>query len=279
MSGPSPAPRQNVRVATSSAPRWSRYVAVGDSFTEGLWDTPDGEDGPLRGWADVLASRLSARRVAAGETPLEYANLAVRGRLLRPILAEQMPVALRMRPDLVSLVGGGNDTLRPGADVDRMARDLEKAVQRLRRDGIDVLLATPVDVVDTPLIKANRGKIATFNAHVWSIARRNDAYVVDLWGMRSLRDWRMWAEDRIHLTTEGHARVAQAALVALGLEPDVPDWDDPLAPQPPVPRLTRVREDAHWLREHVYPWATRRLRHRSSGDLRVPKRPEAAPVD
>ncbi len=265
-------------------PRWSRYVAIGDSFTEGLWDSPDGVAGPtrpdlpLRGWADVLAARLSARRVAAGDGPLEYANLAIRGRLLRPILAEQVPAALGLRADLVSLVGGGNDILRPAADVDRLARDLEHAVARLRAAGVDVLLGTGVDTVNSGVIRATRARVAIYNCHIWSIARRHGAYVVDLWGMRSLLDWRMWADDRIHLTTEGHARVAQAALVGLGLTPDDPAWDDPLAPQPPTPRLEQLRGDARWAREHVYPWATRRLRGRSSGDTRVPKRPVPAPV-
>ncbi|MBO9567947.1 MULTISPECIES: SGNH/GDSL hydrolase family protein [Cellulomonas] len=265
--------------AAGDPPRWSRYVAVGDSFTEGLWDAPDGEDAPLRGWADQLASHLSARRTAAGLPALEYANLAVRGRLMRPILTEQVPAARAMAPDLVSLVGGGNDILRPSVDVDRVAADLERAVARLRADGADVLLSTGFDARESPLVRTTRSRTGVFSAHVWSIARRHGAYVLDLWGMRSLLDWRMWAEDRIHLTTDGHARVAQGALVALGLPPDRADWDDPLAPLPPVPRLERVRADAHWLREHAYPWATRRLRRRSSGDARVAKRPEPLPVD
>lgn len=268
-----------VTTPADTAPRWSRYVAIGDSFTEGLWDSPDGPDAAQRGWADVLAARLSQRRTAAGGSPLEYANLAIRGRLLRPILVEQVPAALAMKPDLVSLVGGGNDILRPAADVDRLARLLEQAVVRLRESGVDVLLGTGVDAVDSPLVRATRSRVAVYNAHIWSIARRHDAHVLDLWGMRSLRDWRMWADDRIHLTSEGHARVAQAALVGLGLPPDEPRWDDPLAPLPPTPRIEQLRGDAQWFREHVYPWATRRLRGRSSGDLRRPKRPVLAPVE
>jgi lysophospholipase L1-like esterase len=264
---------------TADTPRWSRYVAIGDSFTEGLWDSPDGPDAAQRGWADVLAARLSQRRTTAGQAPLEYANLAIRGRLLRPILVEQVPAALAMKPDLVSLVGGGNDILRPAADVDRLARLLEQAVVRLRDAGVDVLLGTGVDAVESPLVRATRSRVAVYNAHIWSIARRHDAHVLDLWGMRSLRDWRMWADDRIHLTTDGHARVAQAALVGLGLAPDEERWDDPLTPLPPTPRIAQVRDDAKWLREHVYPWATRRLRGHSSGDLRVPKRPELSPVE
>ena len=111
------------------------------------------------------------------------------------------------------------------------------------------------------------------------MARRHGAFVVDLWGMRSLRDWRMWAEDRIHLTTDGHARVAQAALLGLGPTPDDDAWDDPLAPLPPTPRMQQAREDAAWVREHVYPWATRRLRGTSSGDSvpSGPRRPSTRP--
>jgi lysophospholipase L1-like esterase len=263
---------------SDGTPRWSRYVALGDSFTEGLWDPDPADPAALRGWADMLAAHLSSRRTAAGDPPLEYANLAIRGRLLRPILADQVPVALELGADLVSLIGGGNDMLRPAADPDRMAADLEDAVARLRAAGADVLLGTGVDTRDSPVVRRTRGRVAVYNSHIWSIARRHDAHVLDLWGMRSLRDWRMWAEDRIHLTTAGHERVAQAALVALGLPPDDDAWDDPLAPLPPVPRLEQARADAAWLRAHAYPWATRRLRGRSSGDLRVPKRPEPRPV-
>lgn len=261
------------------APRWSRYLALGDSFTEGLWDSDPVQPDLLRGWADLLAAHISLLRRAAGEPPLEYANLAVRGRLLRPIIEEQVPAALELRPDLVSLIGGGNDILRPSVDIDTVAADLEAAVVRLRAAGCEVLLATGMDSADSPLIRATRGRVATLNSHVWSMARRHGAYVLDVWGMRSLRDWRMWSEDRIHLTSEGHARVAQAALVALGLDPDDPAWDDPLTPLPPAATADRLRGNIEWLRRHVYPWATRRLRRRSSGDLRVPKRPEVAPVE
>ncbi|MBO3088735.1 SGNH/GDSL hydrolase family protein [Cellulomonas dongxiuzhuiae] len=260
-------------------PRWTRYVACGDSFSEGLWDAPDGRDAPLRGWADQLASHLSRRRTAAGLDPLEYANLAVRGRLMRPILHEQVPAALALEPDLVSVIGGGNDILRPSVDVDRVAADLERVVAGVRSRGVDVLLGTGFDVRGNPLVRTTRARVGIYNAHIWSIARRHGAYVLDPWGMRSLLDWRMWSEDRIHLTTEGHTRVAQGALVALGQAPDRADWDDPLAPLPPVPRLERARADARWLRDHAYPWATRRLQRRSSGDLLTAKRPVPTSVE
>ncbi|MFC4553797.1 SGNH/GDSL hydrolase family protein [Georgenia faecalis] len=259
-------------------PPWGRYVAIGDSFTEGLWDPHPRDAGRQVGWADRLAGTLSARRVAGGAAPLEYANLAIRGRLLGSILRDQLPTALDLRPDLVSLAGGGNDILRPGADPDALARELEAGVVRLREAGIDVLLSTGIDPAETPLIRFTRPRVAIYNSAVWSIAHRHGAHVLDLWGMRALRDWRMWAEDRIHLTPEGHARTAQAALVALGLPPDDAAWDDPLAPLPAVARTVRWRGDAAWLRSHAYPWARRRLRRTSSGDTRQPKQPDAAPV-
>ena len=273
-------------VFTRSPGPWRRYVALGDSFTEGLWDVPGGEPPSstelvspaleCRGWADLLAGHLAER--VADPTPLRYANLAVRGRLLGHILDEQLPAALDLAPDLVSLIGGGNDLLRPAADPDRLAGDLEDAVVRLRSAGVDVLLGTGMDVKDSPLVRRSRNRAAVLNCHVWSIARRHGAHVLDLWGMRALRDWRMWAPDRIHLTTEGHRRVAQGAMVALGLEADDDAWDDPLAPLPPLPRVDRARADVQWWRAHAYPWATRRLRGRSSGDLRGPKRPELLPL-
>ncbi len=276
---PTPASRVPVPPAIDGPPPWQRFVAVGDSFTEGLWDSPDGPDAPQRGWADVLAGALSARRRAAGAAPLEYANLAVRGRLMRPILADQVPAALALEPDLVSIVGGGNDLLRPVSDPDRLARQLDAAVARVRALGIDVLLATGFDTAGSPLVSTTRPRAGVFNAHIWSIARRHGAYVLDMWGMRFMRDWRMWAPDRIHLTTDGHARVAQGALAALGLTPDNPAWDEPLTPLPAPSRAEQARADAEWVRLYAYPWATRRLHRTSSGDARSAKLPVPTPID
>lgn len=275
---PSSAPDATTELGSqpTSAPAspWKRYVAVGDSFTEGLWDPAPDDDDRCRGWADRLAEILAAR----SDGGLEYANLAIRGKLLRPIVVDQVPRALRLEPDLVSLVGGGNDLLRPNADPDVLARNLEAAVVRIRATGADVLLATGMDAADSPLIKVTRPRVAILNSHVWSIARRHGAYVLDVWGMRYLRDWRLWSEDRIHLTPEGHRRMAQGALVALGQQPDDPDWEQPLEPAPEAARIERIRENAQWLRGYVYPWAQRRIRKQSSGDDRAAKQEELRPL-
>lgn len=254
------------------APRWTSYIAIGDSFTEGLSD--EQEPGDFRGWADRLAASLSRRRVEAGRSPLQYANLAVRGKLLQPILTEQLPQALAAEPDLISIVGGGNDLLRPGGDPDDLGARLNSAVRAVRARGIDVLLATGMDTRQAgALLGAMRPKVGVYNAHIWSIARAHGAYVVDVWGLQALQDRRMWAPDRVHMSTLGHQRTAQAALKALDLQPDDPDWTRPLQAAPRLPRGKKMREDVTWLRRDVYPWATRRLRRSSSGDARRPKRP------
>jgi lysophospholipase L1-like esterase len=250
---------------------WRRYVALGDSFTEGLNDPDPSRPGEFRGWADRLADHLAA---AAGDDDVEYANLAIRGRLLAHVVEQQVPVALEAAPDLVSLVAGGNDLMRPGADPDELAATLESAVVRLRAAGADVLLATGVDTRLTPILRRVRGKVAIYNAHIWSIAARSGAAVLDQWGSPWLLDWRMWDTDRIHLTDEGHRRIALAAAAALGLPgADGDDWRTPLPPLPPRAFRAAVAEEAAWVRGFVAPWIGRRLRGRSSGDGRTPKRP------
>ncbi|WP_342774777.1 SGNH/GDSL hydrolase family protein [Myceligenerans xiligouense] len=279
--GPAEPPAEPAAASSGSAtrsdeaPRWQRYVAIGDSFTEGLWDPYPGLEDTQRGWADRLATSLSERRIAAGEPAIEYANLAIRGRLLRPIIAEQLDAALSVKPDLVSLIGGGNDILRPGVDLETICAALEHAVARIRATGADVLLGTGFKAGGT--LAWTNSRVGVYNANLWSIARRHDAHVLDLWGIRSLFDLRMWSSDRIHLLPEGHERVKNAALAGLGLSPDDPDWDEPLPPAPRQTLVAATREHAAWAREHVGPWVKRRVTGRSSGDGRTPKWPAAEP--
>lgn len=246
---------------------WRRYVALGDSLTEGLQDFDD--DGNPVGWADRLAQLLADR---AG-TDIQYANLAIRGRLLGPILAEQVEPALALAPDLISVWGGGNDMLRPDADPDAMAAAVEEAVVKFREAGADVLIGLSVDSRDSPIIKLTRNRTAIYNINLVGIAARHGAHIIDAWNLRSLRDWRMWHEDRIHLNSLGHARVAQAALAALGLEPEDADWSTPLPPRPAMSRREQLDWNVVWGRDHLAPWLSRRIRRTSSGVGRTAKLP------
>ncbi|MYM20663.1 SGNH/GDSL hydrolase family protein [Brevibacterium sp. 5221] len=254
-----------------------RYAALGDSFTEGLMDpSPDGAPNRFLGWADRLALGLAESPVAGPE--LEYANLAVRGRLLERIIEEQVPAALELKPDLVSFVGGGNDCLRPGADIDGLAAQLERAIIALRAEGIQVLLGNGYDTqMFTPVLRALRPRVAIYNSHLWTIAHRHDCFMLDLWGLRRLYAKQMWAEDRIHLSSLGHATVAATALgVVEGSTPAGRGFRIPPAPARRVRQA--VTEEAHWMRTHVGPWVSRRLHGTSSGDLLEPKYAGFVPV-
>ena len=252
------------------------YVALGDSFTEGLNDPDPG--GGFAGWADRLARLLAERRPQTedGQYDFRYANLAVRGRLLDQVVAEQVPRIQRMTPDLVSFCAGGNDILRPGSDPDEVAERFEAAAIRLRESSGTVLICTGFDTRDTPVLRHLRGKIATYNSHLRAIADRNDLAVADIWALRAIRDRRALSEDRLHLSPEGHQRVALLAARALGLA--VADPDAPWPPQPAHTPAELRRENLQWAREYLLPWVGRRLRGESSGDHVEAKRPELLPL-
>ncbi|MYS35856.1 lysophospholipase L1-like esterase [Streptomyces sp. KhCrAH-43] len=263
------------------------YAAIGDSFTEGVGDP--GPNGTFVGWADRLAVLLADRLPEPGipadaeVSPVSahgnfrYANLAVRGRLLDQIVEEQVPRARELAPDLVSFCAGGNDIIRPGTDPDDVAERFERAVADLTRSVGTVMVTTGFDTRGVPVLRHLRGKIATYTAHVRAIADRYGCPVLDLWSLRSVQDRRAWDGDRLHLSPEGHTRVALRAAQVLGL--DVPaDPDQAWPPQPPRGALEIRRDDIHWAREYLVPWIGRRLRGESSGDHVEPKRPDLLPL-
>ena len=264
----------------SQPPGEASLVAIGDSFTEGLNDAAPG--GGYRGWADRLAGLIAVEHPG-----LRYANLAVRGKLTRQIVAEQVPAAIAMSPGLVSLAAGGNDIIRPGGDPDTLAEIFDSAVARLRASGAAVLMFTGADLVGFPVMRLLRGRIAAYNMHLRSIADARGCYLVDLWSMRFLRELSAWSPDRLHLTSQSHQRVALRACEVLGV-PVTEDWrvsaaDDEFRPlaataAPRGPWLTARRQDARWAREYLAPWVNRRLHGTSSGDGVTAKRPALTPV-
>jgi lysophospholipase L1-like esterase len=252
-------------------PSVGSFVALGDSFSEGVGDTYP--DGTCQGWADRFARRLAA--VSPG---LRYANLAIRGKLLRQVISDQVPVAVDLAPDLVSIAAGGNDLLRPKADPDALATTFEQAVAALRAAGSQVLLFTGFDPGGFPLIRLARSKAAAYNDGLRAIAVRHDCMQVDLWTMSVLADPREWCADRLHLAPDGHRRVALRACEVVGV-PVTEDWREPLAARPNRPGwLAARREDLHWARAYAAPWLQRRLRGVSSGDGMLPKRPDLLPL-
>ncbi|MGW2058355.1 SGNH/GDSL hydrolase family protein [Streptomyces sp. NPDC001840] len=249
---------------------YTSLVAVGDSFTEGMSDLLP--DGSYRGWADVLAGRLAARSPG-----FRYANLAVRGKLIGQILDEQVDAAAAMGADVVTLVGGLNDTLRPNCDMGRVRGLLTEAVEKLAPScGRLVLMRSPGR--NGPVMERFRPRMEELFACVDELAVRHGALVVDLYGAPALGDQRLWDTDRLHLTAEGHRRVAEAVWQTLGL-PAEDDWRTELPPAEPVRWLTQRASDIRFARQHLGPWIARRVTGRSSGDGRSPKRPELLPYE
>lgn len=246
---------------------WSRFVAIGDSFTEGVGDPEPDSPGGLRGWADRFAEVL-----ADTDDGFSYANLAIRGKLIRQITEEQLAPALDLRPDLVSVCAGGNDVIRPGADPDAVALQLEYLLRKLRESGATVLVFTGVDVAFQPVFRSMRGKVAIYNENVRKVAQRHDCVVIDQWAIEELQDPRYWADDRLHLNALGHHTIARTVLDTLNIPHELQPLDPP--PLPPRNWRTARKDDVVWAKEHLVPWVIRRIKHVSSGDNIVAKRPE-----
>lgn len=250
---------------------FQRFVALGDSFTEGVGDHDPSLPNGVRGWADRVAAVL-----AVDEPDLTYANLAIRGRKLRPILDEQIEPALAMRPDLVTLYAGANDVLRPRVDIDALVGAYDEAVGRLAAAGAHVVLFTAYDPGGHAVFGALRGRFAVYNELVREVAERHVATLVDFWRLREYRDDRMWDADRMHMASPGHQRMAIAVLDAL----DVPHDLQPLAlaDRPVLTERERRQANLAWAREHAGPWVRRRLTGVSSGDTISPRWPTPSPV-
>lgn len=246
---------------------WHRYVAIGDSTTEGL-DDPDGRGG-YRGWADRFAEH-----VAAAYPGLEYANLAIRGRLTAQIQAEQLPEAVRLRPDLATVVAGVNDMLRRRFDADETAGRIGEMQAALIGVGATVITFTMPDPVRVmPLARPLRGRFSAYNEKVREVSAQTGAILLDLGAHPVAGDPRLWSLDRLHANAAGHERIGRGLAWAAGLAGFDEAWADPLPEESPRSRLRRAAAEAAWLRSHLLPWIVRHARGQSSGDGITPKRP------
>ncbi|MFI8633504.1 GDSL-type esterase/lipase family protein [Microbacterium sp. NPDC077663] len=261
-------PRPDVAApGPDAARRWSRYVALGDSITEGLCDSSRMPAGAFRGWADRLAHLLALR--GGDRSPFRYANLAVRSRRVGHVVDEQVPRCLEMRPDLVSVLIGANDLTRLRCDPRVLATQVEDAVSRLRAAGCDVLLAT-VFLPDRVAAGVFHRRFAVYNAHLRRAAARTGAILLDLAALPELSRTELWADDKVHLRARGHRYVAYRAADALG----VPDAEALAG----LDEAFHVDEDTppggSWLRRDALPWVWRRLRGRTAGDGLTAKVPD-----
>ena len=257
--------------AHNGAVSFSKYVALGDSFTEGVGDPDPVRPNGLRGWPDRVAEAL-----AGDNTDFGYANLAIRGRKLPAIIDEQITPGLALGPDLVTIHGGGNDVLRPKVDIDALAASYDQAIARLVDSGAHVVMFTIADTGDSGMMAMLRGRMAIFNEWVREIAEQRGATVVDMWRMRGWKVSEIMDEDRLHLNAIGHQAIAIAVLDALGVSHDLQPI--PIPEQPVLSPRAQRAADLAWARTHLGPWVKRRVTGRSSGDGVEPKRPTLQPI-
>ncbi|MFJ3963319.1 SGNH/GDSL hydrolase family protein [Streptomyces sp. NPDC090036] len=249
-----------------------RYVALGDSQTEGLGDGDDTVG--LRGFADRFAEHL-----AAVNPGLQYANLAVRGRLAGQVRAEQLGPALAMRPDLATVVAGVNDILRPRFDAAEVAAHLEEMFTALTAAGARVATVTFPDLGQlVPLARPVSPRIADLNDRIRAAAARQGVVVAETARPAAVTDPRMWTDDRLHASSVGHERIAAALAHAVGLPGSDDTWTHPLPPRAAGEGASSVAAELRWAAGFLGPWLGRRLRGRSSGDGRTAKRPALLPL-
>ncbi|WP_422746655.1 SGNH/GDSL hydrolase family protein [Mycobacterium sp. WMMD1722] len=251
---------------------YRRYVALGDSQTEGLWDT-DGR-GDLRGFADRLAAQLDSLYPG-----LEYANLAVRGRRIDDVCREQLPAALAMRPDLITVCIGMNDVTRPGRRFDSALAELEDLYDRLARCGATVVTTTFPDIARIiPVGRVLAGRVHRINRTIRVASAHHRFRLVDLYAAASMTQPGTWSADRVHGSARGHALFAAAAAEALGLPGSDHRWAaadaDAARPTP----AARARSQVQWTQNMLMPWVWRHLRGVSSAQGRGPRRPALEPV-
>ena len=249
--------------------RWKRYVAIGDSLTEGLCDDSRQEPGQVRGWAD----RLSMLLVQGGDRParLRYANLAVRSRTVGDVLERQIPHAVALRADLVTVLIGANDLSRRGASPVLIADRLGDGIRRLRDSGADVLVVTPF-IAPWPGLRALNRLTVRLATELHRVAAETGAQLLDFTQDPERVDERMWAADRVHLSSYGHRVLSYRAATALGVPgaSALGALDALMHDDAPETRIDRISTPA-WIWTHVRPWAGRRLRGRTAGDGLAPK--------
>ncbi|MFF3407987.1 SGNH/GDSL hydrolase family protein [Streptomyces sp. NPDC002742] len=229
-----------------------RFVALGDSLTEGVGD-PVGDR--WRGWAELLAPGL-----APADAPVEFTNLAVSGAQTRDVLERQTPAALALEPDLVSVVIGVNDTLRYTFDIHSVAERLDKVYAAFRERDTAVMTAClpdPGSMLGLPgaLARPLARRQHAVNAVVHALSMRYGAMHLHAAEEEWLKDRAVWSADRLHPGELGHRQLA-LRFHALLTEEGVADGITPSA-EPEFPAPTRSAS-LLWLATAGTGWVARR---------------------
>ncbi|HSV38676.1 MAG TPA: SGNH/GDSL hydrolase family protein [Nocardioidaceae bacterium] len=244
-----------------------RLVVIGDSFTEGVGDWDNGYPNGVRGWADRVAKQLGKH-----DPDWEYANLALRSRVLDDIVLNQLDRALELQPTLMTFFAGGNDILQIRSDMGDLLARYEAAVRRITESGARLVLFTSYDLKLSPLLGPLRVRNNQFNRRVRQLAHDYDAVLIDHWAMRAYEHPRMWEPDRLHMSRHGHRFLAAQVLKTLGYDHSITLRDLGSVPSRTVRDLLVSERD--WWGEWVGPMLGRRMRRSRTGEELTFKWPE-----
>ena len=244
-------------------------MAIGDSFTEGVGDWEPRLPNGVRGWADRVAKQLSK-----ADPDWQYVNLGIRSRRLKSIIDEQIPIALELKPEVITFYAGGNDILEFRKDMKEFLAQYAQAVDALVTTGAKVLLFTGFDIPVHPVLAPFKRRNWRFNECVRQLAERypDSVVLVDYWNWDAYRDKRMWDIDKLHMNRAGHRYMAIRILELLGHPHQL--VFDPFGVADRVGFWQATQRDVEWLRQWVLPMFGRRMRGTTLGDQLQPRWPE-----
>lgn len=189
---------------------WKRFVAIGDSFTEGIGDEVEGI--ALKSWVDHF--------VQLCVNDIEYANFAKRGLVTREIRSQQLEKALTFNPDLVSLIAGANDVLKGRWNHYAYKEDMKCMIDTLSKTGADIMIANLPDFTvrlpfSTEKKQVLKEQLLEANEVILSLSRERKLHHIDFWNHQLVNDNTLWSKDFIHPNSKGYVKVAELIFSSL----------------------------------------------------------------
>lgn len=248
------------------------YAAIGDSLSEGLGDVNFEQNRLGAGWADRFAGLLAAQAKRANE-PFEFANLSVRGSKMLEILTSQLEDTLKIRPDLVTIMAGSNDIMRPESGHAQLAALLRGGIKRLLDSGCQVVVVNVINPCHLQIFKPMARRATRLSNLLDTIAGEFDVPVLDVQSVQEFARLEYWGEDMVHFSQHGHTKVANLAAELVGLDFRLNEVPEDQMEAPDRSFFGTLR----WLQKWVLPFLFRRITRRSSGDGVNPKHFELEP--
>ncbi|PGK36814.1 lipase [Bacillus anthracis] len=189
---------------------WKRFVAIGDSFTEGIGDEVEGIT--LKSWVDHF--------VQLCVSDIEYTNFAKRGLVTKEIRSQQLEKVLTFKPDLVSLIAGANDVLKGRWNHQAYKNDMEFMIDKLSKTDADIIIANLPDfTVRLPFASEKKQvikeQLLEANDVIRSLSREYKVHHVDFWNHQLVNDNTLWSTDLIHPNSKGYVKVAELIFSSL----------------------------------------------------------------